>query len=118
MSTFPELNRTLRGHDFYPPELDSIPPLYATEETPLPDKIVHTRYFVPGGTGTWFVMELDRSDDVQALAFGWADLGYGELGYFDLVALESTRVDLVGRPPVVVERDTNWTPRPWSEVSP
>lgn len=116
--TFPELHRDTRGHDFYPPNLDAIPALYATEDTPLDDKIAYARYYVRGGIGEWFVMEVDTSDDVQALAFGYADLGYGELGYFDLVALESVLIERPGGEAALVVRDLSWTPRPWSEVRP
>lgn len=115
--TFPEINRALRGHDFYPPTLDAIPGLYATESTPLDDKIVFAKYHVRHGVGEWFVMELDhREDDVQALAFGWANLGQEELGYFDLIALESVLVERPGGAPALVVRDLSWIPRRWGEV--
>ena len=116
MSTFPEINRDLRNHTFYPSLRDPIPALYATEDTPLDDTIVYAHCFVLGGTGEWFVMELDRENPEQMLAFGWGEITNGELGYFDLIALESLRIDRPGAPPVIVVRDTEWTPRPWSEV--
>lgn len=114
---FPEINRDLRDHVFYPAKSEPIPALYATEETALDQKRVFARYYVRGGIGEWFVMELDRNDETQALAFGWGEITDGELGYFDLIALESLRIDRPGAPPVIVVRDTEWTPRPWSEVS-
>lgn len=99
----------LRGHAFLPDaeELRRVPPLYATERTPLADKTVWIRYFA-GAACEWLVMEYDPAEEV---AFGWADLGdpqNAELGYFSLVEL---RVLLVRRPdglPVVVERDLHW----------
>ena len=118
--TFPELNRPERGHRFYPTDAEraTIPDLYATEEVPLDQKIVHARYFTRGGIGEWWVMELEReSEDTQMLAFGFADLGHCEPGYFDLVALESLLIERpIGEPPVIIERDMHWTPKPWSEV--
>lgn len=117
MSTFPEINRDLRDHTFYPSEEESIAPLYSTEDTALDEKTVYARYYVQGGVGEWFVMELDRKDETQALAFGWGEITNGELGYFDLIALESLRIDRPGAPSVIVVRDTGWTPRPWSEVA-
>lgn len=114
--SFPELNREIRGHDFYPANLDTIPALYETEGKPLGDKIVHARYFVRGGTGEWLIFEIERDTDVQALAFAWCDLGFGEFGYVDLVALESVLIDRPSGAPALVERDLDWTPRPWREV--
>lgn len=116
MSSFPEINRDLRDHPFYPSADETIPALYATEDVPLDQKLVFAHYYVRGGTGDWFVMELDRSDSTQALAFGWGEITNGELGYFDLIALESLRIERPGASPVIVVRDTDWTPRPWSEV--
>ena len=114
--SFPELNREIRGHDFYPGNLDEIPPLYATEHIPLADKVTYLHYFVRGGEGSWYVFEVDRDRDLACFAFGWADLGFGELGLFDLVALESVLIERPGIPPLIAERDLDWTPRPWSEV--
>lgn len=116
--SFPEINRELRGHDFYPSDAEraKIPDLYATEETPLDSTVVHAHYSVRGGVGEWWVMELERASETSLLAFGYADLGHREAGYFDLVALESLRIEHPDRPPVIVERDLQWVPRPWSEV--
>lgn len=113
---FPELNRVARGHYFYPTE--SIPDLYATEDTPLDDKIVHAHYYVIGGTGDWFLMELEKGDPTRMLTFGYAEVipGGGEFGYTDLIALESLLIRHENAPPTLVERDLSWTPRPWSQV--
>ena len=119
--SFPEINREERGHRFYPTDAERavISDLYATEETPLESKIVHARYFARGGIGEWWLMELEReSEDTTMLAFGFADLGHCEPGYFDLVALESLLIERpLGEPPIIIERDLSWTPRPWSEVA-
>lgn len=118
-SPFPEINREVRGHRFYPTdaERESIPALYATESVPLRDKIVHMRYFVRNGFGAWHVFELEDGDITRQLAFGMCDLGHRELGYVDLVALESLRVERPDGSLAIVERDLNWKPRAWSEVS-
>jgi hypothetical protein len=99
----------LRGHAFLPgpDDLATIPAHYATEATPLPDKIVHLRYCV--GSCTWLVMEYDPD---TGSAFGWADLGdpaNAELGYFSLSELRSIVVSNV----FTVERDLHWTARPF-----
>ncbi len=118
---FPEINRELRElreHAFYPTdaERESIPSLYETEDVPLDDKIVHARYFVRNGVGEWYIFELEQGDETRRLAFAMCDLGYAELGYVDLIALESLRVELSDGSVAIVERDFAWKPRPWSEV--
>jgi len=112
---FPELNHPQRGYRFYP-ERDAIPELYETEDVPLAQKVVHEHFFVRGGTGEWHVFEVESSSATSCIAFAMCDLGTPELGYVDLVALESLRIDRPGLPPIVVERDVNWQPRPWSKV--
>lgn len=116
--TFSEINRHERGHTFYPTDAErtAIPDLYESEDTALGDKVVHAHFFTRGGVGEWWVMELERGNETAQSAFGFADLGYREAGYFDLVALESLRIERPGYPPVIIERDLHWTPRPWSEV--
>lgn len=89
--------------------LAAIPPLYATEKTPLADKVVHLHYFV--GSCDWFVMELDREE--LRIAFGWVDLGdpqNAELGYFDLEELAQVEVQHPSGLVLRVERDLHWQP--------
>ncbi|GAA1895161.1 hypothetical protein [Streptantibioticus ferralitis] len=113
----PEVHRDLRGHEFYPPagQMAKIPPLYATEDVPSKDKIMHVRYFA--SWGEWYVAELDPN---TGLAYGWAVLGnymtQGEWGYFDLPALESIGADY--RPPQIVQRDLWHTPQPAHDCLP
>ena len=104
-----------RGHSFFPAErvMDQIPRLYATEDVELEDKIVHLHYFVGGCD--WYVMELDEN---RRRAFGYVNLNdeqNAELGYFDMIELESLLLSPHGYP-VVVERDLEWTPRMFSET--
>jgi hypothetical protein len=124
-----EPHRAWRGHDFWPaPEvLEAIPALYATENTAEADKVVHLHYFV--GTCDWWVVELDSAERPQ-LAFGYACLGdpaMAEWGYIDLHELAGIfRAPSLGEPvpggaprmvpPIIVERDLGWTPRPAGEV--
>lgn len=116
--TFPELNRDKRGHDFYPSDAEraTYPDLYETEDVPLESKQIVAHFFTRGGVGEWWVVELERGNETALTAFGFADLGYREAGYFDLVALESLRIERAGQPDIVIERDLHWTPRPWSDV--
>ena len=116
---FPEVNRELRGHHFYPTDAEraSIPALYETEDVPLRDKFVYARYFVRNGVGEWHLFELEDGDITRRLAFAMCDLGYAELGYVDIIALESLRVERPDGSIAIVERDVDFTPRPWSEVA-
>jgi hypothetical protein len=71
----------------------------------LPDKQLHAHYFVGGCD--WYVAELDPE---TGDAFGYADLGHGEWGYFNLVEMERT----VASGWLVVERELDFrltTPR-------
>lgn len=106
----------LRGHDFYPSveALDSIPRLYATEKTPLAEKVVWLHYFV--GACDWYVMELGED---RRIAFGWADMGdpqNAELGYVDLVELRGIVVKHPMGFEVAVERDLHWKPVPFGQT--
>ena len=77
---------------------------------PLDEKIIHLHFFI--GACDWYVAELD---DDKWEAFGYANLGdpqNAEWGYFSLPELEAV---VVG-PGFVVERDLDWTPRPFSAV--
>lgn len=105
----------LRGHDFFPSEedLNAIPNLYATEEVPVKDKIVHLHYFV--GSCDWWIVELGEH---RGLAFGYANLGdpySAEWGYISMNELRGIYVRTAGLP-VVVERDLFWVPTVASSV--
>lgn len=103
-----ETNSSRRGHIFLPRSLiKDAPRLYATENTKCPDKKIVARYFVGGAE--WYLAELDPE---TGDAFGYADLGYGEWGYFNLVEIESRIVDGW----MVVERDVDFRPRKAAEL--
>jgi hypothetical protein len=85
--------------------------LQATEHVTLAQEVVHLHFFI--GACDWYVAELD---DGSWEAFGYADLGdpqNAEWGYFSLPELEAV---VVG-PGLVVERDLDWTPQPFSAVT-
>jgi hypothetical protein len=66
------------------------------------------KFFSPYSNATWYITEFDGRDTM----FGWADLGYGELGYISLRELENANRG--GLP--LVERDMYWKPRPLSKA--
>jgi hypothetical protein len=110
---FVETQRVRRGHRFLPASVAAaLPRLYATEHTPVDEKIVWARYFA--GCCEWLVVEYDP---VERLAFGWCDLGVGhpEWGYVDLAELEQV---LVADGLVIVEREIGWQPKAFGEVRP
>lgn len=126
-----------RGHAFLPPdaELARVPKLYATDGAgPLDGKLIHLHYFI--GSADWWVAELDPA---TGEAFGYACLGDpmgAEWGYVSLVELAGLEADVpvharvrsadpahpthlaeIGRLASVVERDLDWTPTPFGQVS-
>ena len=67
----------------------SIPALYATEETPLQEKLVHEHWVFPPCNFHWLIAELDTE---KQLAFGWAflnDKQNAEWGYISIAELRS-----------------------------
>ena len=80
-----------------------IPKLYATENVPLAEKVVHVKIFNPYGIGTWLIFEYDPETKV---GFGLCDLGCAELGYVDFNELSAVKV--LG--PLGLERDRGFGP--------
>ena len=103
VSPFTDTLRKRRGHDFYPRDIASWPPLYANENTPLAEVPFSAHYFVGGAD--WYVSEVDQE---TGEAFGYADLGVGagEFGYFSLPEMEA----VVAQKFFVVERDLDFEP--------
>jgi hypothetical protein len=92
----------------------SIPPLYATDDTPAAEQIVHVKLFALNSTATWLVTEYDP---INGVCFGYADLygqgaaGGAEWGYFSLAELAALKWNGIPR----VERDLHFTPRPFAQ---
>lgn len=102
--SMPEINRGLRGYGFYD-GLESVPPIYSGEDTPLAEKMIHARYFY--GASEWLIFEGSESGE----AFGWTclngDESMAEMGYVDLPALESLTLGNGD----VIQRDVDWEPQ-------
>lgn len=97
----------VRGHKLMPASIKSkIPKLYSQED--VSDPTVWVKFFNPYGRGVWYITEFDGRDTM----FGWADLGYGELGYVSLNELE--KLERNGLP--LIERDLSWRPMPLSKA--
>ena len=85
-----------------------LPPLYATENTRLEEKIAQVKFFAPDSGWTWYAVEFDGKD----LFFGYVIGLEKEWGYFSLAELQSVRGHL-GR---AVERDLYFKPTPVKEL--
>ena len=88
--------------------LKRLPPLYATEDIPLEEKIAHVKFFTPDAGWTWYAVEFDGHDTFFGYVIGLEK----ELGYFSLAELQSVRGHL-GLP---VERDRSFRPTPLREI--
>jgi hypothetical protein len=92
-----------------PEDLAKIPKLYATEGTPLAEKIIYEHFFI--GSCDWFIAEYDGDD----LFFGYADLGDPQNAEWGYVSYREMREVKVG-PGLEVDRDLHWKPRKAGEI--
>jgi len=87
-------------------DLENLPKLYETEEEENPT--VQVKLFHPLGTATWLLTEYEPE---TKMAFGYAYITDGELGYIPLSELE--KINIGG---LKVERDTSFKPMKLSEA--
>jgi hypothetical protein len=69
--------------------------------------MIHAHYFIGGCD--WYLAELDPE---TGLAFGYADLGCGEWGYFDLVEMEHQLIQGW----MVIDRELGFVPKRATEL--
>ena len=84
---------------------DSVPLLYATEETAVADKMVYAKLFDPFSQWIWYVCEYDPK---ERLCFGYVIGQECEWGYFSLDELGSLMMPNGVTPRI--ERDVNFAP--------
>ena len=113
---FPDPHARERGHRFFPRQrvLDQIPSLYKTENQPIGERTVHLHFFT--SSADFWVVELESS---TGTAFGYVCLGdpsMAEWGGLYLPELQDVFVPLE-LPPIIVERDLYWTPKPAKECN-
>ena len=103
-------------------ELNKIPRLYATENVPARDKVIHLHLFL--GNSDWFIVEYDGNDTFFGFVClnGWQDCA--EWGYISFRELKQLKVDapvsINGQRaliPLEVDRDLNWISRNAFNVS-
>lgn len=87
-----------------------LPALFATDGTPVENKILVVKFFAPWGKHTWYGVEYDP---LEKRFFGYVEGDYSEWGYFSLTELENVR----GKWGMKIERDQYWTPVKFSEKS-
>ena len=86
-----------------------IPKLYANEQKPQKEQVVHVKYFTPWGNWTWYATEFDGEDRFYGYVVG----DYPEWGYFSLSELESVK----GPFGLKIERDLYFGPIEAGKVS-
>jgi len=98
-----------RGHKMMTAALGKkIPPLYS-QDGKGDEAIVYAHYFNPYGIGEWWILEWDGKDEM----FGYADLGFPELGGIWLSELEKASIGGMELP---IERDLHWQEKTLGEV--
>ena len=92
-------------------ELERIPPLYSSEDTPAEDKIIYGHFFLGGSD--WYITEYDP---VERIFFGYAilneDYDNAEWGYISFDEL----LDLKVGPGFEADWDRYWKPKKAREV--
>jgi hypothetical protein len=85
-----------------------LPPLYATEEIPLEEKMAQVKFFTPDSSWTWYAVEFDGEDIFWGMVQGFEE----EFGTFSLSELQSVR----GKLGLPVERDKFFRPTQLKEL--
>ena len=90
-------------------KLATIPRLYATENVPLKDKIIHMHFFIGGCD--WYIAEFDGED----LFFGYAilngDTQNAEWGYISFSELKE-----INNRGIEIDNDLYWEPQTASRI--
>jgi hypothetical protein len=87
----------------------ALPPLYATENIPIDDKIVGLKLFCPYNGWEWYIVEFDGSD----ILFGYVKGAESEWAYFSLNEL--ARLTVLGCLPAV-ERECHFNPMRFGDI--
>ena len=91
-------------------QLASVPKLYATEKTPLEDKLIYIHFFIGGCD--WYIAEFDGEDLFWGFAILNQDYGNAEWGYISFDELKAIKVQGLFE----IDHDLNWRVRPAREV--
>ena len=98
--------------ELLPAELRNVLPQLDSQENPK-DPTVYIKFFTPDSKWTWYVTEgSQRGNDFEF--FGYViGVVEGDWGYFSLSELQKVR----GPHRLSVERDTDFKPVPFSQIS-
>ncbi|MFC1878262.1 DUF2958 domain-containing protein [Thermodesulfobacteriota bacterium] len=90
-------------------QLDKIPRLYVTEDTPLKEKIVQMHFFIL--ECDWFITEFDGEDIFFGYALLNGDQQNAEWGYISLKELQELSIK-----GIEIDREIHWKPKPAREI--
>lgn len=90
-------------------DLENIPRLYKTENTPTRDKIIHMHLFVGGCD--WYIAECDGKDIMFGYTILNGDYMNSEWGYISLEELKEIKIG-----PSEIYRDLFWEVRTAKEI--
>jgi len=91
-------------------QLAQIPELYATEDIPIPEKVIHLHFFIGGCD--WFIAEYDNNDLFWGFAILNNDDENAEWGYISFKELQAIKVNRW----LEIDCDLHWKPRKASEI--
>jgi hypothetical protein len=101
----------LRHHKLMTREIrEALPPLYATEDAPMSEKLLVAKFFCPYNGWRWYATEFDGND----IFFGYVEGAVREWGYFPLSGLLTATV---GGDIPAVERDLHFQPVRFSDLA-
>ena len=90
-------------------DLDKIPKLYSTEETPIGDKIIHGHFFVGGCD--WYISEFDGEDIFFGFVILNNDLQMAEWGNVSFQELKELKMGFAE-----VDWDKHWTKKQANQI--
>jgi len=90
----------------------TLPPLYATEKTPVEQKVLYVRFFDPFTSWAWFACEYDPK---ERLFFGYVVGQEKEWGEFSLDELESLK--MLDGTTSRIERDVSFIPTIFKDLN-
>ena len=93
-----------------PDQLTAIPKLYATENTPLQDKLLYLHFFI--ASCDWYIAEFDGEDLFWGFAILNEDYFNAEWGYISFDELKAIKVQGLFE----IDCEINWRVRPAREV--
>lgn len=96
--------------ELLPKEIEeTLPPLYATENIAIKNKIVKVKFFSPDTNWTWYGVEFDK---LNRIFFGYVCGIAKEWGYFSLDELEEVKGPLG----LHIERDLHFKEQPFGKI--